>query len=279
RLVATYEYAPYGEILASSGDFAAANPFRFSTKYHDDETGLVDFGRRLYDPLLGRWINRDPIGEDGGVNLYAHARNDPVNRSDYLGACPLCVFGFCLAHGGPPETQPTAPTPPTSGPTTAPATPCVPTVGKTCTGTTNGCGSEEYKVPDNPFAPVSFRAACDQHDLCYATIGKTKEECDEEFLVTMRAACRAAGHTEPEEQRFTCLWWAKMYYEAVRTSSASQRAYDETQRREREYWEDWLRNNPDQYQEWIRRNRKILPPVPDNEGMLLHLHGCPTYTL
>ncbi|MGD8454714.1 MAG: RHS repeat-associated core domain-containing protein [Phycisphaerae bacterium] len=56
RLVACYEYAPYGEILASSGDFAAVNPFRFSTKYHDDETGLIDFGRRLYDPLQGRWI-------------------------------------------------------------------------------------------------------------------------------------------------------------------------------------------------------------------------------
>jgi RHS repeat-associated protein len=85
RLVATYEYAPYGEILASSGDFAAANPFRFSTKYHDDETGLIDFGRRLYDPLLGRWINRDPIEELGGVNLYAYVENYPTAAIDGLG--------------------------------------------------------------------------------------------------------------------------------------------------------------------------------------------------
>jgi RHS repeat-associated protein len=89
RLVATYEYAPYGEILASSGDFAAVNPFRFSTKYHDDETGLIDFGRRLYDTLQGRWINRDPIGELGGENLYAYVRNDPVTILDVLGTCSV----------------------------------------------------------------------------------------------------------------------------------------------------------------------------------------------
>ncbi|MGD8453216.1 MAG: RHS repeat-associated core domain-containing protein [Phycisphaerae bacterium] len=55
RLVATYEYAPYGEILASSGDFAAVNPFRFSTKYWDDETGFGYWGFRYYDPRTGRW--------------------------------------------------------------------------------------------------------------------------------------------------------------------------------------------------------------------------------
>jgi RHS repeat-associated protein len=88
RLVATYEYAPYGEILASSGDFAAVNPFRFSTKYHDDETGLIDFGRRLYDRLLGRWINRDPIEEEGGVNLYVYVVNSPCCYFDAIGeAC------------------------------------------------------------------------------------------------------------------------------------------------------------------------------------------------
>ncbi|MGD8454683.1 MAG: RHS repeat-associated core domain-containing protein [Phycisphaerae bacterium] len=90
RLVACYEYAPYGEILASTGDFAAVNPFRFSTKYHDDETGLIDFGRRLYDTLQGRWINRDPIEELGGENLYVYVGNNTVSAVDPNG---LLTFG------------------------------------------------------------------------------------------------------------------------------------------------------------------------------------------
>jgi RHS repeat-associated protein len=110
RLVATYEYAPYGEILASTGDFAAVNPFRFSTKYHDDETGLIDFGRRLYDPLLGRWINRDPIEEDGGINLYAYVANEPVRRNDFLGACASEEPGRRREVNGNPQaaTQPSS---------------------------------------------------------------------------------------------------------------------------------------------------------------------------
>jgi hypothetical protein len=42
-----------------------SNPFRFSTKYQDDETGLLYYGYRYYQPVTGRWINRDPIGEKG----------------------------------------------------------------------------------------------------------------------------------------------------------------------------------------------------------------------
>jgi len=37
-------------------------PLRFSTKYHDDETDLVYYGLRYYNPELGRWVSRDPIG-------------------------------------------------------------------------------------------------------------------------------------------------------------------------------------------------------------------------
>ena len=57
----------------------------FGSKLTDVESGLVDFGLRLYQPKHGRFITRDPIGEAGGENLYAHTWNDPVNRWDYLG--------------------------------------------------------------------------------------------------------------------------------------------------------------------------------------------------
>ena len=85
-LVASYEYDAFGRIiLQSSGDYSDDNPFRFSTKYTDDETGLVYYGHRYYEPNLGRFINCDPIEEDGGLNLYGFVGNDPVNFYDYLG--------------------------------------------------------------------------------------------------------------------------------------------------------------------------------------------------
>ncbi|MGI5869484.1 MAG: RHS repeat-associated core domain-containing protein, partial [Kiritimatiellia bacterium] len=58
---------------------------RFSTKYHDAETGLYYYGYRFYDPTMHRWLNRDPIEEKGGVNLYAFCRNDGLNLFDVMG--------------------------------------------------------------------------------------------------------------------------------------------------------------------------------------------------
>lgn len=82
---AAYEYGPYGEALRSEGAYAKNNPFRFSTKYTDDETGLVYYGRRYYDPKDGRFVCRDPLEESGGINLMAFVANNAPNRWDYLG--------------------------------------------------------------------------------------------------------------------------------------------------------------------------------------------------
>ncbi|MGE9289779.1 MAG: RHS repeat domain-containing protein [Puniceicoccales bacterium] len=83
-VAAHYEYSAFGRVIASTGspdDFA----FRFSTKYQDNETTLLYYGFRYYDPQTGRWVNRDPIGEYGGLNRYAFVGNDGVNRWDLLG--------------------------------------------------------------------------------------------------------------------------------------------------------------------------------------------------
>lgn len=85
QVVAAYEYGPFGEALRTEGSYALTNPFRFSTKWHDAETRLVYFGHRYYSPDLGRFINRDPIAEQGGLNLYGFCGNDGVDRWDYLG--------------------------------------------------------------------------------------------------------------------------------------------------------------------------------------------------
>lgn len=86
-LAAIYEYDPFGQPIRNEViDTAVADaPFRFSTKYTDIESGLVYYGLRYYSPSLGRFINRDPIGEKGGFNLYGFCGNNGVNAWDYLG--------------------------------------------------------------------------------------------------------------------------------------------------------------------------------------------------
>ena len=63
----------------------ALGMFQFSTKYEDEESGLLYYGYRHYDPTHGRWLNRDPIEERGGVNLYGMVGNDSMNWIDFLG--------------------------------------------------------------------------------------------------------------------------------------------------------------------------------------------------
>ena len=58
-LTAQYEYGPFGELLRATGPMAKSNPFRFSTKYQDDETDLLYYGYRYYNPSTGRWQSRD----------------------------------------------------------------------------------------------------------------------------------------------------------------------------------------------------------------------------
>jgi RHS repeat-associated protein len=68
---------------------AKLNPFRFSTKYDDDETDLVYYGYRYYNPSTGRWLNRDPLGEDAGGSLYEFVSNDGIGQIDPNGLSAL----------------------------------------------------------------------------------------------------------------------------------------------------------------------------------------------
>jgi RHS repeat-associated protein len=72
-------------LLTSSGTLAAANTYRFSSKELMLASGFYSFGYRFYDPATQRWVNRDPIGEDGGVNLYRYVGDNPINLIDPFG--------------------------------------------------------------------------------------------------------------------------------------------------------------------------------------------------
>jgi RHS repeat-associated protein len=88
---ANYEYGPFGEVLRVSGVSAKGNTFRFSTKRANDASDLILYEYRAYSPATGRWPSRDPLGEQGGVNGYAFARNYPVGEIDLLGLLAASV--------------------------------------------------------------------------------------------------------------------------------------------------------------------------------------------
>lgn len=83
QVVNRYAYTPFGVALSTTE--AVAQPFRFTGREFDSETGLYYYRARYYDPALARFISEDPIGLAGGVNLYAYVGNDPVNYTDPSG--------------------------------------------------------------------------------------------------------------------------------------------------------------------------------------------------
>ena len=94
-----FSYGPFGETSDTSGC-----AFRYTGRYLDAETGLYYYRNRYYSPDLGRFLSPDPIGYEGGMNLYAYTGNDPVNFRDPTGLLleeivvtgrrPGCSFGF-----------------------------------------------------------------------------------------------------------------------------------------------------------------------------------------
>ena len=85
NVVASYTYDAFGRTVAQNGTMVDVFAMRYSTKYYDKETGLYYYGKRYYSPVWRRWLTRDPIGEEGGVNLYAFCLGDPVSCFDPLG--------------------------------------------------------------------------------------------------------------------------------------------------------------------------------------------------
>ena len=85
----SYRYSAFGEeaIFDSSGSPILAsevnNPWRFSSKRKEADFNL--FGRRFYNPDLGRWLTPDPAGHEAGPNLYAYVSNSPLSHIDLFG--------------------------------------------------------------------------------------------------------------------------------------------------------------------------------------------------
>ena len=103
-LANTYTYDSFGRLAASTGTLT--NPFQFTARDSDTETGLYYYRARYYDPAIGRFISEDPIGFDGGnVNFYAYVHDSPTNLVDPSGlqdnASPFGVGWEWLTGKGP----------------------------------------------------------------------------------------------------------------------------------------------------------------------------------
>ncbi|WP_176736459.1 RHS repeat domain-containing protein [Oligoflexus tunisiensis] len=83
QIMQEIEYDTWGNVLSDSNP--GFQPFGFAGGLYDSTTRLLRFGARDYDPSIGRWLNKDPIRFDGGLNLYRYVENDPVNNIDPTG--------------------------------------------------------------------------------------------------------------------------------------------------------------------------------------------------
>ena len=110
----TYSYDPFGIVLVAAAP--ETNPYQFDGREGvlADADGLNYMRARFYDPSIGRFVNEDPIGIEGGINLYSYANNDPISLTDPTGqglcswACNTvfsltCFFSglFVAGAGGP----------------------------------------------------------------------------------------------------------------------------------------------------------------------------------
>jgi RHS repeat-associated protein len=87
------------------GALANANVYRFSSKEWNGNSGLYYYLYRFYDPNLQRWVNRDPLGEMGGINLIQFCKNNPISYIDSFGNDPGTIIEalFPPSLGAPPQ--------------------------------------------------------------------------------------------------------------------------------------------------------------------------------
>jgi RHS repeat-associated protein len=85
-LAQTYGYDAFGKQTSSSGSLT--NPFQYTAREFDSETGVYFLRNRYYDPTAGKFLTEDPVGFDGGGNFYAYSQNSPVDESDADGLSP-----------------------------------------------------------------------------------------------------------------------------------------------------------------------------------------------
>jgi len=95
------DYDEFGNVTKDTA--SGFQPFGFAGGIYDHDIGLVRFGARDYDAIVGRWAAKDPLGHSrGDANLYEYANSDPVNDVDPSG------LDIAIIENGPTEGNPVA---------------------------------------------------------------------------------------------------------------------------------------------------------------------------
>lgn len=109
NLVATYSYDPFGKLLSPEESTSIANPFQWVGQWGltADASGLTHMRARYYDETTGKFISADPIGIDGGLNLYAYCGNNGISFVDPAGKAVIESYslGWKLKNIGIGETR------------------------------------------------------------------------------------------------------------------------------------------------------------------------------
>jgi len=93
NVVETYDYSSFGNLVIKNASGAAVpvtqakNLITYTGREYIPEIGKYYYRARFYDPILGRFMQRDPLGYNAGQNLYAYCDNNPINLVDPLGLC------------------------------------------------------------------------------------------------------------------------------------------------------------------------------------------------
>jgi RHS repeat-associated protein len=104
--VATYAYDAFGNLSGSTGSLT--NPFRYTSREFDSETGLHFYRTRYYDPSDGRFIREDPARFAGGINVYRYVGNSPTRFVDPYGLAPVNPQDMASLNGLFPGSTPSS---------------------------------------------------------------------------------------------------------------------------------------------------------------------------
>jgi RHS repeat-associated protein len=89
-LANTYSYDSFGKATSTG---TLTNPFQYTGREFDSETGIYEYRLRYYDPTDGRFLQEDPIRFRGGANFYAYVKNSPIGAVDPLGLAK-CIYSI-----------------------------------------------------------------------------------------------------------------------------------------------------------------------------------------
>ncbi len=153
-----YGYDPYGNALQST---APLTDFGYAGMFYNADSGLYLTPRRVYDPVSGRWLSRDPIGEssDPVANLYRYVNGNPIGLKDPLGLCDA-------------TSQPPVSTTGAGGPEDPPIDP----VAEQVADRNAACTNASYTCLSNSTSP-QMSQACQVAELaCNITVDTLRSE-------------------------------------------------------------------------------------------------------